>query len=161
MSNEKEGFSGSKEKHSEENSPIHGAKFSESVEHLKDIGQKGIAPFINVIHKHRQELSPYLSAVEKGLRSGANSLSKDSVIPAEFTVRDWFLSGAEWVKQVKGKFEETTGKDLLTYIEEEAKNKPGLMFAVSYVAGLGLGRFGRHLGHIVNTKDTKVENTIH
>lgn len=135
-----------------------GAETSENIDRLKEIGLKGLTPLLTVVQKHKNELNPYFEAIEKAMQAGVSSLNMTTGSVAEKKVGSWLADGASWVKEIKSKLETTQSRDLITYLENEARGRPGLMFAVSYVAGLAFGRIGRHLIHVNSEKGSSQGN---
>jgi hypothetical protein len=127
-----------------ENAPETNVQQGESK--LKEYGKKSLAPLTDLVHKYKGDINPYVAAIGKGLQGAINALNEGEANDAERKIGQWFQEANEWFNGVKGKLEATEAKDLLNYLEEEAKKSPGLMFSVSYVAGLAIGRVGRQLG---------------
>lgn len=119
---------------------------NEKLGKVKDVGRKGLAPIVDVLHRHRGDINPYIDAIGRALKAGVDSLNQDNANDADRTVSGWFSEASQWFDDLKTRFDSTNGSDLISYIEEEGQRRPGFMFAISYVAGLGFGRMGRHLG---------------
>lgn len=118
---------------------------------LKQYGKKSLAPLVDLLHKYKDQINPYMSALDKGLQGACNAFSvqgQPSSVDAERVVEGWFRDANSWFNGARDKLSTDNPKDLLNYLEEQARDKPGLMFATSYVAGLVFGRLGRHIGRI-------------
>ena len=164
---------------------------------LKQYGKKSLTPLVDLLHKYKDQINPYMLALDKGLEGACNSFSssssssfstsqQESTTPnwksspdgtskstpsmsssvsqsnpeAEQIVAGWFREATDWFKGARDKMSTEDPKDLLNYLEEQAKARPGLMFATSYVAGLVFGRLGRHIGRI-KTKNSMQTNLQH
>ncbi len=150
------------------NSPLKGMSNPVGKTKLKQYGKKSLAPLVDLLHRYKDQINPYMDALDKGLQGACNSFnaskpatsttqpmssskpatSSPSNSAAEKVVSGWFTEAADWFKGARTKMSTEDPKDLLNYLEEEARNRPGLMFATSYVAGLVFGRLGRHIGRI-------------
>jgi hypothetical protein len=119
---------------------------NEKIGKVKDVGRKGLAPIVGVLQRHSGDINPYIVAIGRALKAGVESLNQENASDADRTVGGWFSEASEWFGELKTRFESTNGSDLINYIEEEGRKRPGFMFAISYVAGLGFGRMGRHIG---------------
>ncbi|MFL5783520.1 MAG: hypothetical protein ACJ76H_02850 [Bacteriovoracaceae bacterium] len=113
---------------------------------IKELGKRGLEPIFGVLSRHRGEFSPYFDALTKALTAGAQSLEGESSNEVEKNIAKFFHEGSDWLSQWKDKLATQSPQDFLKFLEEEGKNKPALLFGVSYFGGLLLGRFGRHLG---------------
>jgi hypothetical protein len=119
---------------------------NEKLGKVKDVGRKGLGPIVDVLHRHSGDINPYIDAIGRALKAGVDSLNQKNASDADRTVSGWFGEASQWFEHLKTRFDSTSGIDLITYLEEESRRRPGFMFAISYMAGLGLGRMGRHLG---------------
>lgn len=137
---------------------------------LKQYGKKSLSPLVDLLHKYKEQINPYMMALDKGLEGACSSFSSQQESnaqnwkaspdgtskattsqtnsEAEQIVSGWFREATDWFKGAREKMSTENPKDLLDYLEEQAKSRPGLMFATSYVAGLVFGRLGRHIGRI-------------
>ena len=117
---------------------------------LKQYGKKSLAPLVNLVHKYKDQINPYMMALDKGLQGACNSFTANGQesLGAEKVVSGWFNEASTWFKGAQEKIHTEDPKDFLNYLEEQAKDKPGMMFATSYVAGLIFGRLGRHIVRI-------------
>lgn len=118
---------------------------------IKEYGKKSLAPLIDLLSKYKGEFSPYFKAIETGLQGGFEVLNKgtsenDTVSDAQLTVGEWFRDAANWFNGADKRLQSGNTRELLDYLEQQAKNHPTLMFSSSYIAGLFFGRIGRHLG---------------
>ena len=137
---------------SEANVPFNEASVSGSIKNnmpmdkLKEYGKQAYAPLIKVVHKYQGEITPYISALAKGLQGGVDALSGDSASEADRFVAGWFREASEGLSQARTKLESKDINQLVSFIETQAKDRPSLMFTSSYLTGLFFGRIGRHIG---------------
>ncbi len=136
---------------------------SDKMSMMKGFGRKGLGPIIDVFSKHQGDLNPYLQSIDKALRAAITSLNEDSSSEADRTVGRWVSGASTWMTGASDKLKTTSPKDLLNFLEEEARSRPALMFSVSYVAGLLFGRVGRHVGSqmTASPKDFQDSPNIH
>jgi hypothetical protein len=128
--------------------------FEETESKFKQYGKKSLAPLISLMHKYKSEVDPYFSAIDKGLNGAINAFGEEQN-EAEKSVSKWFQEASHWVSGAKEKFQSSSPKELLQFLEEEARKHPGLMFSSSYIAGMAFGRLGRHFGrHLAENKDS-------
>jgi len=125
------------------NSPIGKTK-------LKQYGKKSLAPLVDLLHKYKDQVNPYVESINKGLQGASSSLA-ESTTDSDRAVYGWFNDATNWFNGARDKLNNEDPKELLNYLEEQAKERPGLMFATSYVTGLVFGRLGRHMGRIVKS----------
>lgn len=109
----------------------------------KEYGKKSLAPLIDLVHRYKGDVNPYVESIGRALAAASDSLAANQT-EADKTVAGWFNDARNWFDGVKAKLESKSPSDLLNYLEAEAKNKPGVMFATSYMVGLVFGRLGRH-----------------
>jgi hypothetical protein len=121
---------------------------------LKQYGKKSLAPLVDLLHKYKDQVDPYVDAINKGLQGASNSLA-ESTSDSEKAVYGWFNDASNWFNGASDKLKTEDPKELLNYLEEQARDKPGLMFATSYVTGLVFGRLGRHMGRIKSESSTQ------
>ncbi len=126
----------------EENLPPNEAKVSSSK--LKDYGQKGLTPLVDLLHKYQGQMMPYFDALTTGLRGGADALQQAQ--GEGVTVAGWFTEAERMLKDSRSKLESGNSQEILEFLEIQASKNPGFMFSASYVAGLFFGRVGRHVG---------------
>lgn len=124
---------------------------SDTLGQVKDLGMKSLAPLLEVFIRHKSDLSPYLNSLTKALKSGAQSLQGVQSSAADKFIAQYFTDGADWITKWKDKVSGNSPEEMMLYLEEEGRKQPAILFGVSYVAGLILGRFGRHLGKSVRT----------
>lgn len=134
---------------------------SANIARLKEIGFKGLTPLLNVVKKHKEDVNPYFDSIDKALKAAVASLNQDQATATDRKVSGWLNDGAGWVRDLKSKFDSMQTQDLLNYVEEEASKKPGMMFAVSYITGIAIGRLSRHLGHSVSGKKNNLDSSFH
>lgn len=125
---------------------------------VKDYGKKSLGPLIDLVHRYQDDINPYLNALSKGLEAAAGTLNQSESSEAERMIGNWFSEADNWFKGVQEKIKSTNKKDFMNFLEEEARLRPGIMFSSSYVAGLILGRMGKHMNRL---RATKTSDTIH
>ena len=125
------------------NMPLDEAAKSKPQINYKEYGKKSLAPLIDLVHRYKGDVNPYVDAISKGLRGAADSVAAGNS-DADKTVAGWFNEAGAWFDGVRSKLESNKPADLLNFLEAEAKNKPGVMFATSYMVGILFGRLGRH-----------------
>jgi hypothetical protein len=128
---------------SEGNMPLEG-KF-------KEFGKKGLAPLVDLVHRYQGDITPYLSAIDVGIQGAIDALRNAEGEQAEAThqsVAQWFTEAQTWFGGAKEKLSSKSPSDLLNFLETEARQRPAVMFASSYVVGLVVGRLGRHLARL-------------
>lgn len=136
-----------------------GANGPMSVTKLKDYGKKAYRPLIEVVYKYQDEFTPYLRALTRGLREGANSLKQESSNNAEKYVSQFFDEAAEGLQLACEKLEAKDVNELTSFISEQADKRPGVMFGTSYITGIFFGRLSRHA---LKSKNTEVQDeSIH
>lgn len=110
---------------------------------FQDYGKKSLGPLIDLLHNYQGDITPYLSALQKGLLAASDSFTETS--GPEKTVGNWFRSAHDWTQDIGRNLEGKSAKDIFGFIESQAKARPAALFATSYVAGLLFGRVGKHL----------------
>lgn len=115
-------------------------------ESVKTLGKKSLEPLVSVLGKHKSDFSPYLDALTKALKSGAEALQKEDAGEAEKFIGRYFSDGLEFIGKWKDKLSSQSPDDVMKFLEEEGKKHPAVLFGASYFAGMILGRVGRHLG---------------
>lgn len=123
---------------------------------VKDLGKKSLEPLVGVLSRHKGDFSPYLDAITKALKSGAQSLQGEEAGDAEKYIAEYFSEGAEWIGQWKEKLTVNSPDEFLRLLEEEGRKRPAILFGASYFAGLILGRFGRHLGKAMRNSNENI-----
>lgn len=125
--------------------PDTGANGPVSLTKLKEYGKKAYAPLVDVVSKYQDEIVPYISALAKGLQGGVDSLNREDSSAADKYVSQFFKDAADGLNKACEKLEAKDYNALSSFLTEQAENRPSVMFGTSYVAGLFLGRLGRHL----------------
>jgi hypothetical protein len=129
-----------------------------SLKRLKDYGEQGLSPFIELLHKYQGNLDPYLTAISKGLQGAQSALSTEQATPQEKTVHHWFEQASQWFSDFQNNLSVKSPREVLHYVEDQARKNPGLMFSVSYVGGLFMGRLGRQIGKKIKQSKTSSTN---
>lgn len=120
---------------------------SARTERLKEVGRKSINPIYQVLQGYQDELIPYFAAVSRGFKESSLILQRPENNEAERVVGNWFAQVSSWSDSLKNRWQHTSKDELIHFLETEGRRHPGLMFGLSYLAGIGLGRFGKILGH--------------
>lgn len=116
---------------------------------FKEYGKKSLAPFVDLIHQYQNDISPYLSALSKGLQAACDSFQESEQMPeADRVVSGWFNEINRWFVGAREKINSGDEKDFLRFLEDEARAHPAAMFSSSYIAGLLFGRMGRHMARM-------------
>ena len=123
---------------------------------VKELGKKSLEPLVSVLGKHKADFSPYLDALTKALRSGAESLQNEQAGEAEKFIGRYFSDGAEWITQYKDKVAGQSPDQVMSFLETEGRKHPAILFGASYFAGIILGRFGRHLGKTMRSSSDNI-----
>ena len=124
--------------------PNEDSSSNERFSRLTDFGKKGLAPVLEVLHRHQGDLGPYISAINRVFEASLKTLDTPDATDADRAVSGWVQEASSWFSGLKQKFESKNSNDLLTFIQEEAKSRPGLIFAFSYLTGVGFGRLGKY-----------------
>ena len=150
MDNNNSDFNFNGDANLEANGPAHEAEqktaSSDRMSMMKGFGRKGLAPILEVFTKHQGDLNPYVQSIDKAFSAAITALNSESATEADRAVGSWVTQASTWMMSASDRLKSTNPKDLLNFLEEEARTRPGLMFSVSYVAGLLFGRVGRHVG---------------
>ena len=150
MDNNNSDFNLSGDANLEANGPTNEAEQSigstDKMSMMKDFGRKGLGPILEVFTKHQGDLNPYVQSIDKAFSAAITALNAEGATEADRTIGSWVTQASTWMMSASDKLKSTNPKDLLNFLEEEARARPGLMFSVSYVAGLLFGRVGRHVG---------------
>lgn len=126
---------------------------------LKEYGKHGLAPLTQLAQKYQGELGPYLSAISKAFNAGAESLKSEEASETEKSLSRFFSEASVWFENAKEKLGNNNNNEIFSFIEDEGQKHPGMLFSASYLAGIFLGRVGRHLGRDLNSG--KSESTVH
>ena len=122
--------------------------FSEAnrpTDRIKDYGKKSLTPLLSLIQKYHTEIDPYFNAIVKGIEAGRQALHQENASSEEKYVGEWFNEASSWFNDVRQKLNSKNLDDVLQYLDLNARHHPGMTFSTSYLAGLFLGRIGRHL----------------
>jgi hypothetical protein len=132
------------------------------VDKLKDYGKKGLGPFIDVLHKYQGEFTPFFTSLSKGLKGGADALKEENSSDAQRQVSQWFQEAADLFSQAQEKLQSKNKNEIMDFLEEQSRRKPGFMFSSSYIAGLFFGRFGRQIGKMKfkGSEESKSESDV-
>lgn len=134
-----------------ENRPI-------SITKLKEYGFKAYGPLIDVVYKYQDEFTPYLAALVKGLQGARERLNSENASEAEKYVSHFFQEASQGLEGISQKLSSKDINVIKDYLEEQGRLRPSIMFSSSYIAGLLLGRLGRH---IIGRKSAKGDEVIH
>lgn len=111
---------------------------------LKSYGTKGMAPLLELVHNYQDEITPFIDALSRGLTAGAAALKEGE--GANPVVSGWFSEASSAITNMRGKLSSGNAQDFIAAIEDYGRRYPGVIFSSSYLAGLFLGRVGRHIG---------------
>ena len=138
---------------SEGNMPLEGR--------FKDLGKKSLAPLVDLVHRYQGDITPYMSAIDVGIQGAINALRDvqgEEGSTVNQSVAQWFTDAQSWFGGAKEKLASKSSTDLLNFLETEARQRPAVMFASSYVIGLVVGRLGRHLTRL-HTKTSSTSSS--
>jgi hypothetical protein len=114
---------------------------------------KSLGPLLEVLTRHKNDLSPYIDSFTKALKAGAQSLELEESSDADRFISQYFREGAEWIAKWKVKLSSSSPEQIRQFLEDEGRKKPAILFGASYFAGVILVRFGRHLGKAMRTEN--------
>lgn len=143
-----------------------GANGPVSVAKLKEYGKQAYAPIVNVLYKYQDEFTPYLGALVKGLQGGAESLNREGSSEAEKYVSQFFTEAADGLGQASEKLDSKDINSITSFLSEQAERRPSVMFSTSYVAGIILGRLGRHIARSkadtsISEETSSINDSLH
>lgn len=138
----------------------------------KEYGKKSLAPLVDLLHRYKGDIDPYVAALSKGLDGAINSFKEAAAETpgldkraqdAERAVQGWFRDASEWFNGAKQRLQSENPKELLNYLEEQGRKRPAVLFASSYVVGMIVGRLGRHVVRIKqsSTASSTQQETFH
>jgi hypothetical protein len=104
-------------------------------------------PLLAVVYKYQDDFIPYLTALAKGLESGASTLNREESSEAERYVSHALQDASDGLNQACEKLESRDMNALSTFLSSVAAKNPSIMFSTSYIAGVIFGRLGRHIAH--------------
>jgi hypothetical protein len=130
------------------------------IDKLKDYGKKAYGPLVNVVHRYQDEITPYLTALSRGLQGGVDALSEDSGSETDKYVSGWFREAAEGLNEAVTKLQSKDVNEVIQFIETQAQKRPSLMFTSSYLTGLFFGRISKHIGRKVFQGKSEFEKDI-
>lgn len=113
---------------------------------IKDYGKKAYAPLLKVVHRYQDEITPYLTAISRGLQGGVDALSQESANETDKYVAGWFREAADGLNEGVTILKSKNINDLVSFIETQAQKRPSVMFTSSYLTGLFFGRISKHIG---------------
>lgn len=136
---------------------------------FKEYGKKSLAPIADLAFKYKGDISPYMTAIGKGLQAAVDSFNKslsESGVDqgtaqnneAEKLVSGFFRDTQDWFNRVQENLESKNSGDLLTFLESQGRLRPVIMFSSSYVVGLLFGRMGRHAFRMKSSSDDSLSS---
>lgn len=120
-------------------------KESFSRENLIELGRKGITPFTKILHKYKDEVTPFIGALRSGCDAACRELTSQETEQnsANKIVCRWFQETSSMLEEAGNKLGEEDPKVFLNYIKEQSNKRPLLMFSSSYLLGLVAGRLSK------------------
>lgn len=109
---------------------------------MEVLGKKSLEPVLNLVHRYKDDLNPYLNSLSRGLKAAMDSYQTEGS-EADKVVSGWINQFNNWFDGLKNTLETKNPQDFLNYIEQQAKAHPGIMFSASYVMGIVMGKLGR------------------
>lgn len=113
---------------------------------LKEYGKEAYGPLVNIIYKYQDEITPFFASLEKALEGAISALSDEESTEADRMIGDWISDARQSLTEGKDRIQGKDKSEIISFVEDQARQKPALAFASSYVVGLFLGRIGRHIG---------------
>ncbi len=121
---------------------------------IKEYGQEALKPFAQVLKNNHSIITPYIESVQKALRGSLNALEQENASSSDRRLAEWMRSLQGIVEQSRSEVKNQDYSGLLDKIGQFAQKNTALAFVGSYVAGLGLGRIGRHVAHKSSPSDS-------
>lgn len=134
-------------------------KGSLPINKLKEYGKQAYAPLVQVVHKYQDEISPFISAMTRGLQGGVEALNGENASEADKLVAGWFREAADGLTEAQNKISSSDINEMVNFIEGQARKRPSFMFTSSYLTGLFFGRIGKHIGRKALSK--KADQGLH
>lgn len=118
---------------------------SSSRNKIQEYGTKSLGPFVDILTKYEDLVTPYVDALVQGLQGGAESLRRENQNQAEKYVSNFFSQASSNLKEMKEKLQEKDVRSIQDTLSSLSNEKPSFLFATSYLAGVFFGRLGKHL----------------
>ena len=112
-------------------------------ENLMEFGKKGMSPFLNVLHKYRDDVMPFFECVKVGCDAASRELSSRESQSSSRIVGSWFSELGSFAEEARLKLEEDDPRGLFEFVKEKSQKRPGMMFSTSYLLGLFAGRLSK------------------
>lgn len=116
-----------------------------SKENLLELGKKGISPFTQILHKYREEVSPFIEAIKTGCEAACKELSSEEAQKKSSSkvVCGWFEEVSTFLEDSNTKLNDNDPKVFISYVKEQSTRHPLLVFSSSYLLGLIAGRLSK------------------
>ena len=119
-----------------------------ATDRIKDYGKKATQPLIDLLQKYQGDITPLIGSINTGIQGAISALETESASESDRQVSVYFRDASTWFSDVQDKFKFQSTDEFMSFLEEEGRKHPAMIFAVSYIVGLVLGRAGRHVGSI-------------
>lgn len=131
--------------HRENESTLPHVKESLKRENLIELGKKGMTPFTKILHKYKDEVTPFIGALKAGCDAACRELSnqENESKVASRIVYKWFQESSSMLEEAGSKLNEEDPKIFFDFIKEQSNKRPLLMFSSSYLLGLIAGRISK------------------
>ncbi|MFA5582780.1 MAG: hypothetical protein WDA09_01085 [Bacteriovoracaceae bacterium] len=127
-----------------DNTKLPHLKDSLNRENLIELGRKGITPFSQILHKYKEDVTPFISALKTGCDAACRELSgQENTSKVNQTVCRWFEGAGSMLEESISKLNNEDPKEFFNFIKEQSNKHPAVMFSSSYLLGLIAGRLSK------------------
>lgn len=114
-------------------------------ESLTEIGKRGLTPFVQILHRYKDEVTPYIEAIKTGCDAAARELSSEQLESsrAKNNVSSWFQGASRFLEESNHKLNQNEATMFMDFIKDESRRRPVMMFSASYLLGVFAGRLGK------------------
>ena len=112
-------------------------------ENLLEFGKKGMTPFLDILHRYRDDVTPFLESIKIGCDVASRELGGRDDHSSHKIVGRWFGEISNFVDTSCQKLQEEDAQGLLDFVKVESQKRPALMFSTSYLLGLFAGRLSK------------------
>jgi hypothetical protein len=124
------------------------SKKSQAKVKAKEYGQEALKPIMNVLKKNHSLIEPYFGSVEKALRGAVEALNGENSSDSDQRLAGWIKSSQQMIEQSQQSLQNQDYSSIAEKLQQIAQRNPAVAFVGSYIAGLGLGRIGRHVAKV-------------
>lgn len=112
-------------------------------ENLLEFGKKGMTPFLDILHRYRDDVMPFVDSIKIGCEAATRELGSRGTDSAHKIVGQWFNEIGSFVDESRQKLQEEDSRGLFEFVKEKSQKRPALMFSTSYLLGLFAGRLSK------------------